>query len=147
MSELQFAPHQLTAEPGPTCPLDPVVNCAYCGTPGRHRTHSGVYECQGCWDWRKLDSRAARYWHILSRMVGSSVDTYDLINFFPKKLGLTEDEIKAFTAVVGKMARKTGEMAKEHHVDERWRQQAQELFEQLETGIRPKPETTGGTDG
>lgn len=140
MTELQFAPHQLTAKPGPTCPLDPVVNCAYCGTPGRHRTHSGVYECQPCWDWRKLDSNAARYWFIISRMAGSSVDSHDLMSFFPKTLGLRNEDITAFNRVIGTMAKRTGELAEAHHLTERWTEYAQALFEQLETGIRPKPE-------
>lgn len=121
-------------------PERPIRKCAYCGTPGAHRDHSGVPECQPCWDWRKLDSAAARYWFILGRMVSSSVDPYDLTSFFPKKLELTADEIKAFTFVINKMTQKTGEMADAHHRTEDWTAQAQELFTQLETGIYPKPE-------
>jgi hypothetical protein len=121
-------------------PATPLVKCAYCGTEGSHRIHSGVYECQDCWDWRKLNSPAARYWYILSRMVSSSVDTYDLLDFFPKELGLSKDDIAAFNRIISTMAAKTGEMATAHHVDERWLDQAKQLFDQLENGIRPKPE-------
>jgi hypothetical protein len=115
------------------------VKCAYCGNVGPHRYHSGVPECQPCWDWRKLDSLTARYWFILSRMAGSSIDTYDLTRFFPKKLGLSEEDIKAFNRVLVQMAKRTDEMAKEHHVYDRWMAQAQALYEQLEGGIRPDP--------
>jgi hypothetical protein len=115
------------------------VKCAYCGNVGPHRYHSGVPECQPCWDWRKLDSPTARYWFILSRMVGSSVDTYDLTQFFPKRLDLDAEDIKAFNRIIIKMADKTGEMAKAHHVDEHWEKQAQALFDQLGYGIWPDP--------
>lgn len=116
-----------------------IVKCAYCGKEGPHRTHSGLYECQACWDWRKLDSAAARYWFILSRMVGSSVDAYDQMTFFPKVLGLDPEKMKTFAEVINTMIERTGELAKEHHVEERWMEQAQSLYRQLETGIWPDP--------
>lgn len=119
-----------------------LVKCAYCGTVGPWRTHSGVYECGTCWDWRKLDSAPTRYWYILSLMVGSSIDTYDLARYFPRSLELSEDEIKTFTAVIRKMHDGTKKLAEEHHREEGWREQAQALFDQLANGIRPKPEET-----
>lgn len=121
-------------------PKTPIVKCAYCSKEGPWRTHSGVYECGACWDWRKLDSAAARYWFILSRMVGSSVDAYDQLTFFPKVLGLSPEDVATFARVINLMANRTEELAKEHHVDERWLDQATQLFDQLKYGIRPKPE-------
>lgn len=118
----------------------PIRKCAYCGTEGPHRDHSGVPECQDCWNWRKLDSGAARYWYILSLMVGSSTDAYDVTQFFPKQLGWTSEETKTFNRLIKTMFDKTEAMAQAHHVDERWREQAQALFDQLANGIRTKPE-------
>lgn len=131
-----------------TVPDEKIVKCAYCGKDGPWRTHSGVFECGACWDWRKLDSAAARYWYILSLMVASSIDMYDLTSFFPKKLGFSDEETKTFNRLIKQMFEKTEELAKEHHREDGWREQAQELYDQLVNGIRPKPEeTTGGTDG
>jgi hypothetical protein len=109
------------------------LQCAYCGkTDGPYRMHSGVYECQNCWDWRKLDSGAARYWYILSRMVGSSVDAYDLASFFPQKMDLTPDEIRTFGKIITQIAEKTGVLAHEHGTAMRWQEQAQELYDKLQ---------------
>jgi hypothetical protein len=130
----------MTIESATPAQTDPIVKCAYCGKEGPHRMHSSVYECQACWDWRKLDSAATRYWLILSKMVSSSVDAYDQMTYFPKVLGLSKEEVKAFADVINKMHDKTVELAAEHHVEERWTEQAQELFDQLANGIRPKPE-------
>ena len=35
--------------------------CAYCRK-NQGVTHSGVFECSVCWNWRKLNGPAARYW-------------------------------------------------------------------------------------
>lgn len=37
------------------------IKCSYCGTMGAS-IHNGVGECQSCWNWRKLEGPAARYW-------------------------------------------------------------------------------------
>lgn len=37
--------------------------CGYCGTwQNEPRVHSGYVECGKCWNWRKLNGPAARYW-------------------------------------------------------------------------------------
>jgi len=140
-AELRTAPHPLTIEEtGPTCELGKSVKCAYCGKSGPWSTHSGLYECGACWDWRKLDSAAARYWFIISKFVISSVDRYDLTSFFPNKIGMTPEEIKAFGSIIEKMHDSVEAMAKEHHRDEDWTKQAEGLWDQLVNGLRPKPE-------
>lgn len=35
--------------------------CVYCEK-NQGVIHSGVFECGVCWDWRKLNGPAARYW-------------------------------------------------------------------------------------
>jgi len=37
--------------------------CQYCGRRSRSVSmHSGILECDRCWDWRKLDHNAALFW-------------------------------------------------------------------------------------
>lgn len=109
----------------------PVRRCSYCGTEGPHRDHSGVPECQSCWDWRKLDSGPARYWFIISLIFSSAVDNYDLTRFFPDSLGFSGPDIAELGRLLRVMHDKTEALAVAHHADERWRAQAQALFDHL----------------
>jgi hypothetical protein len=119
----------------------PVRKCAYCGTEGEHRDHSGVPECQSCWDWRKLNAGATRYWYILSLMFSSAVDNYDLSSYFPDSLGFTGPDIAELGRLLKQMQEKTEELAKLHHTEDRWRDQAQRLFSMLgdPSQIPPQP--------
>lgn len=49
-------------------------------------THSGVEECQGCWNHRKLNAPAAQHWAEVARTFLSNVDTYDMMTYLPKAL-------------------------------------------------------------
>jgi hypothetical protein len=109
----------------------PIRKCAYCGTEGRHRDHSGVPECQPCWDWRKLISGPARHWYILSLMFLSDVDPYDIRAFFPGSVGFTTEDIATLQRLLNQLYDKTEELAKAHKTDERWRAQAEDLFTRL----------------
>lgn len=57
-----------------------------CGKPA-DKFSSGVPECWGCWNWRKLDGPAARHWARVSEEFLSNVDAYDLTKFLPAALG------------------------------------------------------------
>jgi len=35
--------------------------CSHCGNPAQ-KISSGTPECWKCWNWRKIDSSAAKYW-------------------------------------------------------------------------------------
>jgi hypothetical protein len=108
------------------------MTCEYCGaTDGPYRMHSGVYECDSCWNWRKLDSGATRYWYIISRVALSSVDTYDLTRYFPTTLGWPVADINTFLRLLKQLQDKTGELAEAHEVDKRWKAQTQALFDKL----------------
>jgi hypothetical protein len=87
------------------------TTCAYCGGPAG-RYHSGVLECQSCWDWRKLDGPAARHWARVGAEFLSNVDMYDLTRYFAK-CGLDEDE----AGVMLRAARKLAE-ASQRMIDE-----------------------------
>src|ERR1019366_271017 len=101
-------------------PIDPIVNCGSCGTPGPWQTHSGMPECQDCWDWRKLDSNAARYYYKLSLMFLSSVDTYDVTSFFPTQLSLTKEDLGALNRIMKQIHEKTTALAEAHNTKEHW---------------------------
>lgn len=53
--------------------------------------HSGVYECDVCWNWRKLDKPAALHWEKVSTEFLSNIDMYDVMNFFPDA-GLSRED-------------------------------------------------------
>lgn len=82
--------------------------CAYCGrTPEElgyePRTHSGVLECEQCWDWRKLDCPASTAWSRITHEFFRTVDTYDLMTFFPKNCGFTDEELHQLFTLMRKL--------------------------------------------
>lgn len=66
----------------------PTSTC-YCGaqTTGYH---SGQFECDRCWTWRKLDEPAARHWAKVGAEFLSNIDMWDATHFFPAA-GLDQD--------------------------------------------------------
>jgi hypothetical protein len=113
---------------------DPIVKCGSCDVEGPWRRHSGVYECQDCWDWRKLDSNAARYYFKLSLMFLSSVDAHDRISFFPKTVGLSDEDMVTLSRIMKQIHEKTNALAEAHNLKEHWttgENGAQELFRKL----------------
>ena len=110
---------------------DPIVKCGSCGLEGPWRTHSGMYECQACWDWRKLDSNASRYYYKLSLLFLSSVDTYDVTHFFPKELDLTPGDISTLHRLMKQIHEKTEALAEAHKTKDHWHKGAEEMFGQL----------------
>jgi len=73
--------------------------CNYCGTEGDDSMigyHSGSWECQPCWDWRKLDGPAARHWAKVTTEFLSNVDMHDVMTFLPAAVGNKE---KAYTMI------------------------------------------------
>lgn len=64
------------------------------GTCGCGRTAgkitSGRWECGICWNWRKLDGPAARYWQPRMAAALENVDMHDVMTFLPDALGGTE---------------------------------------------------------
>lgn len=79
-----------------------------------HDIHSGVYECQKCWYWRKLDGPAARHWLKASTEFLSNVDTYDYITFFPNRVGMSQDDFAELISRVAEVMQKCEAMIKEH---------------------------------
>lgn len=72
--------------------------CSYCGNPGA-RTHSGRLECGRCWNWRKLESPAARYWskaitRLFSDGEGSSGPDYNDYMMW-ERWGMRDSVVKA----------------------------------------------------
>lgn len=92
--------------------------CAYCGMPPSEElevsTHSGVWECTRCWNWRKLDGPAARHWYKVSSEFLDNVDLHDIITFLPERVEL--DMVKCADAfdVVTKIRDATKQMLIEH---------------------------------
>lgn len=66
------------------------------------KTSSGSPECWGCWNRRKLDLPAARYWNKILEDLLTHVDFYDLQIFFPKA-GLTKEEMTQLSESLGKI--------------------------------------------
>jgi hypothetical protein len=81
----------MTREEVNTMSTTETAHSCYCGAP-TNRRHSGVWECQACWDWRKLNGPAARYWvERINSLFEQGPDMYDYLHFFPKA-GVTADE-------------------------------------------------------
>jgi ribosomal protein L37AE/L43A len=84
----------MTHEEVNTMSTTETAHSCYCGAP-TNRCHSGVWECQDCWDWRKLDGPAARYWaERIPQLMEQGPDLYDQIHFFPKA-DVTQEEVTA----------------------------------------------------
>lgn len=67
-------------------------DCYGCGTPTSD-VHSGSYECNDCWYWRKMDGPAARHWAKVGETFLSNVDLHDLMTYLPACLGSQEDAV------------------------------------------------------
>lgn len=93
--------------------LGPGGKCYGCGELTTD-IHSGVHECPKCWCWRKLDAPAAHHWYAASEEFLSSVDMHDVMNFFPKRIGWTQDELLAVIEMVTELRDKTETMIKDH---------------------------------
>lgn len=74
----------------------------YCGKPA-DKYSSGRSECWDCWNWRKLDGPAARYWvEKINSLFELGPDMYDLMNYFPAA-GLSKEEVKAGISMLDKL--------------------------------------------
>jgi hypothetical protein len=62
------------------------MKCQRCGSADNVSTHSGVDECSGCWNYRKLDLPAAQHWHKVAGEFLSNVDMYDMMTYLPEAL-------------------------------------------------------------
>jgi hypothetical protein len=68
------------------------MKCQRCGQGDKDVSmHSGVYECGGCWTYRKLDEPAASHWAKVAAEFLSNVDVYDMTVYL-QKCGLTKEE-------------------------------------------------------
>ena len=96
----------------PTNTATPKTGTCFCGaeTSGYH---SGRWECQECWDWRKLDGPAARHWSKVATEFLSNVDCYDLFTYFAK-CGISSDEAKTMLESALKLRNASVEMIAEH---------------------------------
>lgn len=114
------------------------ARCGYCGRQNESvRMHSGIYECQLCWDYRKLDRPAALHWaKVTSRDEGflSNVDMYDFMDYFPK-CGLTRDEAETMIVAAQKLERYS-RFAREHGPEHTWSPEVQAYKENEERGHR-----------
>lgn len=63
------------------------MKCQRCGAINDTvATHSGVNECGGCWQWRKLDLPAAEHWYKVATAFLSNVDLHDMQTYLPAAL-------------------------------------------------------------
>jgi len=63
------------------------MKCQRCGIENETvATHSGIEECSGCWNYRKLDLPAAQHWHKVAGQYLSNVDLHDMMNYLPAAL-------------------------------------------------------------
>ena len=77
--------------------------CDYCGARNQSVSmHSGVYECDKCWDYRKMDRPAASHWAKVGTEFLSNVDMYDLMYYF-QKAGLTKEEANTMLSAAHKL--------------------------------------------
>lgn len=95
-----------------------IHSCQYCGARNKSVSmHSGIYECNKCWNWRKLDAPAARHWFKASAMFASNVDFYDRQTFMPERCGVTPEEFSAAIEVAHKIYNATRAMLVERYTD------------------------------
>lgn len=69
------------------------MKCQRCGIENDTvATHSGVFECSGCWNYRKLDLPAAQHWHKVASAMLSNIDMHDMMTYLPTALQGTDVE-------------------------------------------------------
>lgn len=91
--------HQSLKPAGPEA-----YKCGYCARtfPFIVRHHSGVRECGDCWNWRKLDGPAARYWtkaiaNLFSNDDGAGPDLIDYQQW--ERWGIRDELVDALNAL------------------------------------------------
>jgi hypothetical protein len=77
--------------------------CEYCGRRNQSiSVHSGIWECEECWNYRKLDGPAAAHWAKVAADFLSNVDMYDLMHYF-QKAGLKHEESETMLTAAQKL--------------------------------------------
>lgn len=76
-------------------------SCDRCGLPA-DKFSSGVPECWPCWNYRKLDRPAAKYWARVTDDILSNVDLYDLGTYFAK-CGVSQADASTMLETVHKI--------------------------------------------
>lgn len=99
------ATHEECANVHPTGHTCVEHQCASCGTFYAHPVayHSGTRECGSCWEWRKLEGPAARYWdsaieHLFVADNGSSgPDLNDYVTW--RRMGIRDEVVEALNVL------------------------------------------------
>jgi hypothetical protein len=107
-----------------------INKCQYCGR--RNSTvsmHSGVYECDKCWYFRKMDYPAAEHYAKTAKGFIEKVDLYDWTQYFPNRVGLTKEQMSIMLNAAG-MVEATSRYFLDHGPEHRWDEETRRLYDE-----------------